>query len=84
MHNLSPETAGVKYICLIHAAKLLAALHGCLKAYASYTFNLMLAVGHKVKRLLLTILVDCGSMLSEISSAYELSDYDEVNASVYY
>ena len=79
MHHSAPQAAGVQHVGLIHAAQLLAALHGSLKADAADALDLMLRVGHDVGGDLLAV-DSLGLVLAEVHAADQLAHHDEVNA----
>ena len=80
MHDRAPEAAGIQYIGLIHAAELLIALLGRLKADAADPLDLMLGVGHRIDGLLLAICQRLGLVLAEVHAADQLPDNEEVDA----
>ena len=59
-HHTAPQAAGVQHVCLVHAAQLLAALLGGLKADAADALDLVLGVGHGVDGLLFAVLERIG------------------------
>ena len=80
MHDRTPEAAGIQHVGLIHAAELLAALHGRLEADAANALDLVLRVGHGIHRLLLAVFQRVSLVLAEVDAADELTHDDEVDA----
>ena len=80
VHDRTPEAAGIQHVGLIHAAELLAALHGRLEADAANALDFMLRVGHGIHSLLLAVLQRVSLVLAEVDAADELTHDDEVDA----
>ena len=80
VHDRTPEAAGIQHVGLIHAAELLAALHGRLEADAANALDFMLRVGHGIHSLLLAVLQRVSLVLTEVDAADELTHDDEVDA----
>ena len=80
VHHTAPQAAGVQHVCLVHAAQLLAALLGGLKADAADALDLVLGVGHGVDGLLLAVFQRVSLVIAEVHAADELTHDDEVDA----
>ena len=81
MHNLLPQPGGIQHVALFHAAQLVTALPGGLKADAADTANFAFGVAKLINGNALAVFRD-SLVLAEVDAADQLSYNNKVDALV--